>query len=76
MVCYRRGELRDKTVVLATNQLQFVADADLILYLADGQIAESGTYDELISAGAGFAALMKEAQVRACDNALLLTMLQ
>lgn len=55
-----------KTVVLATNQLQFVASADKVLYIAGGRILESGTYADLLLAGGPFAAMMKEAQVRAC----------
>ncbi|MEW5304006.1 MAG: hypothetical protein WDW36_006649 [Sanguina aurantia] len=58
-----RGVLLGKTVVLATNQLQFVASADTVLYIAGGRILEAGTYADLLLAGGPFAAMMKEAQV-------------
>lgn len=61
-----RGVLLGKTVVLATNQLQFVASADTVLYIAGGRILEAGTYADLLLAGGPFAAMMKEAQVRVC----------
>lgn len=52
--------------MLATNQLQFVSMADLVIVLRDGAAAEVGTYPELLAAGGAFTALMKEAQV--CSN--------
>lgn len=55
--------LASKTVVLATNQLQFVSMADVVVVMRGGTAVEVGTYPELISAGGVFAALMKEAQV-------------
>ena len=58
-----RGALKAKTRVLVTNQLQFVSGSDRVLYMSDGQIAESGTYEELIKAEKGFAKLMKQAEV-------------
>mmetsp|Transcript_7887 Transcript_7887/g.22525 ORF Transcript_7887/g.22525 Transcript_7887/m.22525 type:complete len:1670 (-) Transcript_7887:66-5075(-) len=59
-----KGYLKRKTVVLVTNQLQFVDDADIILYMKDGKIAEKGTYEELMALEGGlFAALMSEAKV-------------
>jgi len=61
-----KGYLRHKTVVLATNQLQFVEDTDLVLFLKDGAIAEAGTYAELVAKeGGAFATLMSEAKVDA-----------
>ncbi|MEW5311484.1 MAG: hypothetical protein WDW38_003194 [Sanguina aurantia] len=59
-----RGVLLGKTVVLATNQLQFVASADTVLYIAGGRILEAGTYADLLLAGGPFAAMMKEAQLQ------------
>lgn len=55
--------LADKTVVLATNQLQFVSMADVVVVMRGGSAVEVGGYTELIAAGGVFAALMKEAQV-------------
>jgi ABC-type multidrug transport system fused ATPase/permease subunit len=55
--------LAGKTVVLATNQLQFVSLSDLVVVMRGGAAVEVGSYSELLAAGGAFAALMKEAQV-------------
>lgn len=55
--------LADKTVVLATNQLQFVSMADVVVVMRAGAAVEVGSYAELLNAGGLFTALMKEAQV-------------
>lgn len=47
-----------------TNQLQYARPADTIIYMADGRVVESGTYDELMQAGGGFAQLMSQTEVR------------
>ncbi len=66
-----RGAISQKTRILVTNQLQFVAGSDRVLFMADGQIAEAGTYNELMKAGKGFAKLMQQAEVRAWLVALI-----
>jgi len=58
-----RGVLSHTTRVLVTNQLQFVAGSDRVLFMDDGNVAEAGTYSELVKAGKGFAKLMKQAEV-------------
>ncbi|WIA43760.1 hypothetical protein OEZ86_010184 [Tetradesmus obliquus] len=57
----KRG-LAGKTVVLATNQLQFVSLSDLVVVMRGGCAVEVGSYSQLLAAGGAFAALMKEAQ--------------
>ncbi len=57
------GYLLRRTRVLVTNQLQFTKEADLIVYIADGKVEESGTYAELMAADAGYAKLMNQAEV-------------
>ena len=39
---------RTKTVIIAAHRLSTIMHADTILFLKDGQIAESGTHTELI----------------------------
>jgi ABC-type multidrug transport system fused ATPase/permease subunit len=56
--------LAGKTVVLATNQLQFVSLSDLVVVMRGGTAVEVGSYSTLLAAGGAFAALMREAQVR------------
>ena len=58
------GELRDKTRILVTNQLQFVSPADIAIFMANGKIAEIGTYSELMAQGTQFAQLMSQAEVQ------------
>ena len=59
-----RGAISQKTRILVTNQLQFVAGSDTVLFMADGRIAEAGSYNDLMKAGKGFAKLMQQAEVR------------
>lgn len=50
-----RGVLRDKTRVLVTHGMGFLPQADLIFVLVDGEITESGSYQELLSRNGAFA---------------------
>uniref|UniRef100_A0A4W5KVT8 ABC-type glutathione-S-conjugate transporter n=1 Tax=Hucho hucho TaxID=62062 RepID=A0A4W5KVT8_9TELE len=50
-----KGVLRDKTRVLVTHGMSFLPQADLILVLVDGEITESGSYQELLSRHGAFA---------------------
>ncbi|CAL8468910.1 g8451 [Coccomyxa elongata] len=56
------GELRNKTRILVTNQLQFVSPADTAIFMCGGQIAEIGSYSSLMSRGKSFAQLMSQAE--------------
>ena len=58
------GELAAKTRVLVTNQLQFVSAADTVIFMAGGQIAETGTYSDMMAAGKAFTQLMAQAEAR------------
>ena len=57
------GELRHKTRILVTNQLQFVSPADTAIFMSGGRIAEIGSYSSLMSRGDSFAQLMSQAEV-------------
>uniref|UniRef100_A0A0D9V952 Uncharacterized protein n=1 Tax=Leersia perrieri TaxID=77586 RepID=A0A0D9V952_9ORYZ len=41
--------MSSKTVIYVTHQLEFLRDADLVLVMKDGRIAQSGKYDDLIA---------------------------
>ncbi|HEX2145751.1 MAG TPA: ATP-binding cassette domain-containing protein, partial [Glycomyces sp.] len=43
------------TTILISHRLSTVRDADRIVLLADGKVAESGTHDELITSGGTYA---------------------
>lgn len=44
-----RIEMKGKTSVIISHRISTIKDADLIIYLKDGQIAESGSHQELLS---------------------------
>ncbi|CAH8387894.1 unnamed protein product [Eruca vesicaria subsp. sativa] len=50
--------LADKTVIFVTHQVEFLPTTDLILVLRDGQIIQSGKYEELLQAGTDFSSLV------------------
>ena len=54
------GVFKDKAVLLVTHQLQFVHQADHIVVMAAGEVAERGTYQELTAKkGGAFKQLME-----------------
>ncbi|CAI9259815.1 unnamed protein product [Lactuca saligna] len=50
--------LREKTVILVTHQVEFLSEVDNILVMEDGEITQSGLYNELIKAGTAFEQLV------------------
>eukprot|EP00250_Pteridium_aquilinum_P016153 c22966_g1_i3 orf=206-4756(+) len=52
------GALKKTTRVLVTHQVEFLHKADLILVVQNGVIEQSGTYADLLKAGAEFGALV------------------
>lgn len=51
------AEYRDKTLILVSHRFSTVRNADRILVIEDGRIAERGTHDELVAAGGRYAAM-------------------
>lgn len=49
------GLLKNKTRILCTNSVAFLAEMDQIFVLKDGTISEAGTYTELLAQGGEFA---------------------
>ncbi|KAJ3120011.1 Multidrug resistance-associated protein 1 [Physocladia obscura] len=54
------GVLKNKTRVLVTHQLHHVPSSDWIVFMKSGEIAEQGTYADLIQNDGEFAKLMAE----------------
>jgi len=54
-----REAMRDRTTLVIAHRLSTIQNADLILVLRDGVIAEQGTFDELLSRGGFFSYLYK-----------------
>lgn len=57
-----RQDLAGSTVVLFSHRLGAFPEADLILVLKDGGIAEAGRHDELLAAGSTYARIFKAQQ--------------
>ena len=54
--------IKGKTVFLVSHTLSYIQNADQILVVADGRIAESGTHDELLTKGGKYAAMWNAEQ--------------
>ncbi len=48
-------DFNDKTVIITAHRLSSVRDCDEIIYMDDGEIAERGTFDELMAMNGRFA---------------------
>nr|MBN2278661.1 ABC transporter ATP-binding protein [candidate division Zixibacteria bacterium] len=54
-----RGEIDRRTAIIISHRASAVKDADLILYMEDGTIAESGNHDHLMAANGRYAELYR-----------------
>ena len=52
-----REAMRGRTTLVIAHRLSTIQNADRILVLRDGEIAEQGTFDELLSRGGFFSYL-------------------
>ncbi|KAG7997591.1 hypothetical protein I3843_01G218100 [Carya illinoinensis] len=50
--------LENKTVILVTHQVEFLSEVDKILVMEGGKITQSGSYEELLTAGTAFEKLV------------------
>src|SRR6202008_4059790 len=55
-----RGIMEGRTTILISHRTSTVRDADQIVVLVDGKMAERGTHDELLAAGGYYADLYQK----------------
>lgn len=53
-----RGALKGKTVILVTHQIDFLHNADQVLFMKDGKIVDTGKYDDLLISDSDFSVLV------------------
>ena len=58
-----RHELSGRTTLLVSHRVSTVRDADLIVVLEDGGVAERGTHETLLREGGRYARLYREQQL-------------
>ncbi|KRT86062.1 ABC transporter ATP-binding protein, partial [Oryctes borbonicus] len=68
-----QGYLKNKCIILVTNQLQFLRPADNIIMLQNGVVATSGTYQQLLASGLDFTKLMETEPEEFTDEKLFKT---
>ncbi|KAK2353052.1 ABC transporter C family member [Trifolium repens] len=50
--------LREKTIILVTHQVEFLPEVDTILVMEDGKVIQSGSYENLLTAGTALGSFM------------------
>ncbi len=58
-----RAQFGQRTVLVVSHRVSAVQDADQIVVLDDGQVAERGTHAELVAAGGAYATMVRKQQL-------------
>eukprot|EP00250_Pteridium_aquilinum_P021235 c25063_g1_i1 orf=493-5031(-) len=53
------GLLKGKTILLVTHQVEFLSGADLVVVMKEGAMVQAGRYEEILSVGTDFAAIVE-----------------
>uniref|UniRef100_A0AAY4B6G5 ATP-binding cassette, sub-family C (CFTR/MRP), member 5 n=1 Tax=Denticeps clupeoides TaxID=299321 RepID=A0AAY4B6G5_9TELE len=57
-----KKQLRNKTVIFVTHQLQYLVDCDDVIFMREGSITEQGSHEELMSLNGDYAAMFNNLQ--------------
>ena len=63
-----RGELKGRTAVIISHRLSALMEADEILFMEEGRVAERGTHDELLALGGRYAAMWTQQTETEADD--------
>ncbi|KAM4627335.1 ATP-binding cassette sub-family C member 5 [Polymixia lowei] len=58
-----RKQLRNKTIIFITHQLQYLVDCDDVILMRDGCIAEQGNHDDLMKLNGDYATMFNNLQL-------------
>ncbi|XP_051579787.1 ATP-binding cassette sub-family C member 5-like isoform X1 [Myxocyprinus asiaticus] len=58
-----RKQLRGKTVIFITHQLQYLVDCDDVIFMRDGSITEQGSHEDLMNLNGDYAAIFNNLQL-------------
>ncbi|KAI1893848.1 hypothetical protein AGOR_G00127890 [Albula goreensis] len=58
-----KKQLRHKTVIFVTHQLQYLVDCDDVIFMRDGSITEQGSHEDLMRLNGDYAAMFNNLQL-------------
>ncbi|KAL0973582.1 hypothetical protein UPYG_G00206420 [Umbra pygmaea] len=58
-----KKQLRHKTIIFVTHQLQYLVDCDEVIFMRDGSITEQGSHEDLMRLNGDYAAMFNNLQL-------------